>query len=493
MADDLTNMLLARQKAKYEPSNFGVRVPTAADGGATFTAGSNQGMISQGIGNLLGAINAPSARQAAVRNENISAEQTQYDRDRELFNDRLKLRESEQNQDFRMANIKRANGKDAKDTAGIDLQNQLNLELDGVLQSHIKPIQQGYEVNKGLLSQLSPGAYKANADGSLALTDAATDTDKSIFGKLENTATSYSDDAARKQVDVIYDRYAKQAAKLNIPIGITRNEIMAKLTQASDDTLNRVSSMSASQEADLQRVAQEHQASGKYRGELADAEAILMVSDKKGDIQAYNSLKTPQEKEAYLANQVLPSLGAYGSSIQEMQGSLEAIQTSGIKSVDDLLKTFAAEGDDVKDILKSGGDYLREGLADYNDTIKGASGHQGKIPTPQGSYERSTGAITEGVSTTSKIANLNDPLVLAAADRAMKTVGLDRDWQGIGNDADFNADLKRAFTKELGKLDAFRKAQEKKAVISKETAQAQAKALVEGTAVNTGLVRKSTK
>lgn len=475
----LTDTLIQRQQAKYSMDQFAPRTPTLADTGARFTASNNQGMISQGIGNFLGALNAPAARQEALRQEAIRAEQTQYDRGRDLFADQ-----------FKVDNLQRKDAAAARGQAQINTQNQFQIDTDNILQKYVRPISDKTETNRQLLNQLPDSAYDV-VDGAISLNSNATARDREIFSKLNNTPTSYSDKDLRKEGNALYDAYRKEAKAQGIPLTQSRNDFITQLQSAARDSINRVTSMSATEEDDLNRRSQELSANMQQQEALVDAETNFLTSGKRADIESYQRLDDAG-KQAFLAQSVLPYAGAYNNEVQAMQSTLDQIQTSGIKTVEDLLTTYVTEQDDAKDILKSGGEYLRAGLKQYNDTVTG----QTRLDIDRNAIAGipnlgSSSAPQRDATGTSKLADINDPLVLAAADRAAKIVGLDRDWQILGNDADFNSSLQTQFVKELGKLDAFRKAQEKKAKIRKDFAQAQSKQILRDTARTTGVLRKT--
>lgn len=80
MANDLTGVLINRQMAKYSLDQFGQRPELLSDAGTTWNAGNNQQLISQGLGNILGSIDAPAQRQELARQEAMAAEKVQYER-----------------------------------------------------------------------------------------------------------------------------------------------------------------------------------------------------------------------------------------------------------------------------------------------------------------------------------------------------------------------------------------------------------------------------
>lgn len=193
MATDLTEVLLSKQARKYDPDQFGARPELLSDAGGKWNASNYQQMISQGIGNLLGAIDAPAQREAIAREEAIAAEQVQYAREQDALNNELKQRASARGD----ADLKLRQDAAARQVARdkkADLANQSNSAFQAEAFRLGEDIRSVVQNNKKTIGDLTnAGVLSANADGSFSLSDTATPAQREAFEGIGDVDTKVRD------------------------------------------------------------------------------------------------------------------------------------------------------------------------------------------------------------------------------------------------------------------------------------------------------------
>lgn len=181
MATDLTDVLINRQMAKYNPDQFGRRPDLLSDAGTNWNAGNNQQLISQGLGNILGAIDAPAQREAIARQEAMAAEQVQYNRGQDELSNMLNQRTADR-ADERLTLEKNAAARAAERDRKTDLaaSAQNKFLSDSYLAG--ETINQAITKNKDIQRDLyKSGVLKQDDAGVAYLADSATSEQRKQF------------------------------------------------------------------------------------------------------------------------------------------------------------------------------------------------------------------------------------------------------------------------------------------------------------------------
>ncbi|AUR97288.1 hypothetical protein NVP1238A_39 [Vibrio phage 1.238.A._10N.261.52.F10] len=162
---DLTDILIKRQENKYNRDQFGAWPDLMTEG--NWNAGNYQQMISQGLGNLLGSINAPAQREAMARQEAIQAEQTRYDREQDSIANNLALKsETRAQTKFDNALADKALTKVKDNNSNLFALNSLQ-EVQGAFDQY-RGAQQGIQAG------VQNGIYSMDEAGNLVATENAT-------------------------------------------------------------------------------------------------------------------------------------------------------------------------------------------------------------------------------------------------------------------------------------------------------------------------------
>ncbi|CAM0005002.1 hypothetical protein VPHD266_0027 [Vibrio phage D266] len=258
MATDLTDVLINKQMAKYNPDQFGRRPDLISDSGGNWNAGNNQQLISQGLGNILGAIDAPAQREAMARQEAMAAEQIQYDREQDALTNQLNQRtvaRADERLSLDKATAARAAERDRKADLASSAQTKFQAEAFKIGEG----IRSEVEANKTILGNLSgSGVLVTNPDGTFSLSDDATDVQKEQFSKVGDIDTSIRN-ARQKLLKYVAAQDADGISGneiVNIQQGLSMLETAYKpstqATQAETDLYNRrVSILNAKRDQDL--------------------------------------------------------------------------------------------------------------------------------------------------------------------------------------------------------------------------------------------------
>lgn len=186
MATDLTDVLINRQMAKYNPDQFGRRPDLISDAGGNWNAGSNQQLISQGLGNILGAIDAPAQREAMARQEAMAAEQIQYDRGQADLTNQLNQRTADR-QDARLSMDKATAARAVERDRKADLASTAQNEFQAFTYKAGDGLRSAIEGNKTAIADLTgSGVLITNDDGTFSLADSATEDQKKTFSNIKD-------------------------------------------------------------------------------------------------------------------------------------------------------------------------------------------------------------------------------------------------------------------------------------------------------------------
>lgn len=384
-----------------------------------WNASNSYGLISQGIGNLVGAINAPAARQEAARQEAIKAEATNYQREQDAQALALRAQTVAQGDKANALQEKRINNAATREDAALAKQNlmtafQNNVQkgLNAAVGGFVNPIQERFARNKEIAQGIDTQYLTTDDQGNLLATEGAPASVTQALSELQSTPTGYDQKGLKNTLEKLYASVAQNAEANGLLIP-NKQEFIQQGISMADSGLEFATQASKSQTADVERQNQVIMEDGTRNKERNIALANMRINSPE-QFKAWNALPEDSPNRDAIVDKAVKNSAAYRNSMNQFNDSLTKLQEKGISSVEQVF-----------------GDY-NSAFPDFDAKDKGESIANGSA-TARLAVENLRKEMPNEFTF-----DINDPNVLAVIEQTAKRVGPDGSGGDILGDADWD-------------------------------------------------------